>query len=84
MNEEIKITKIANSIWDLPTEFDQESFFGATDEEWAHLSNKTGADFMPYNVMQWEYGDDEQEIVIGDDGVVYVVDIDEPEYDKSI
>lgn len=83
MSKEIKITKISDSIWNLPMEFDQESFFGATDEEWEHLANKTGADFIPFNVMQWEYGEHEQEIVIGNDGTVYVIDIDNLEYDET-
>jgi len=69
--------KLANSIWDLPGNFEQESFFGATDEEWTNLCDGVGEDFMPFNVVSWEYGDDELEVIIMEDGSVHAVLKDE-------
>ena len=68
----MKTTKLADSIYDLPDLYEQESLTGATDEDWKHLCDGTGQDFMPYNVASWEYGEDGQDIIVMEDGSVHV------------
>ena len=63
--------KLANSIWELPDYFDQESFFGATDEEWMKLIRKEDYYLMVYNVVEWVYGENEQKLVIYHNGEVH-------------